>query len=431
MVASRELQHKERLTIVPSLDLKVLPTAALYGGNGSGKSNFYLALEFAKHFILKSKISEDDLIEVEPFRLDDKSEKAPSVFTFEVLVGSEVFKYSFAVTRKRVWEESLEILKGEKATLVYSRRVVQDKDEWKFDYFEKLDLPKEEAEFIKFKARDTLPNQLFLNAVRGRKIPVTDSFTSWFKQTLTLIDPQTTFKTMEFTLKGRDKLRGYCVEALNKAHTGIDKIDGEEIPFEAADIPKGLKQMIKDKIKEKEIYDLASPDRKRYSVFLEKGQLKCLQLVTYHRGSDGKQIRFDVSEESEGTQRLIDLLPAFHELLSSDSKKVFVIDELDRSLHTLLTRNLLESYLASRRNESRGQLIFTTHDGLLLDQALFRRDEFWFIDKDETGASSLTALSDFKDVRHDKDIRKSYLSGRFGGIPIIRTLPRSANGSKK
>ena len=108
-----------------------------------------------------------------------------------------------------------------------------------------------------------------------------------------------------------------------------------------------------------------------------------------------------------------------------------MIDELDRSLHTLLTRNLLESYLAFRRNESRGQLIFTTHDGLLLDQALFRRDEFWFIDKDETGASSLTALSDFKDVRHDKDIRKSYLSGRFGGIPIIRTLPRSANGSKK
>jgi AAA15 family ATPase/GTPase len=149
--------------------------------------------------------------------------------------------------------------------------------------------------------------------------------------------------------------------------------------------------------------------------------------VTFHRASNGKPIRFEISDESAGTQRLIDLLPAFHELLAGDSKKVFIIDELDRSLHTLLTRNLLESYLASRHKESRGQLIFTTHDGLLLDQDLFRRDEFWFIDKDETGASSLTSLSDFKDIRRDKDIRKSYLLGRFGGIPTIRSLPRSIN----
>jgi AAA15 family ATPase/GTPase len=431
MVASRELQHKEHLTIVPSLNLKVLPAAALYGGNGSGKSNFYIALEFARSFILKSKISEDDLINVEPFRLDEKFEKAPSTFTFEILIGNEVFKYSFAVTRRRVCEETLEILKREKSILVYSRRVTQDKDEWKLDYFQKLDLPKDEAEFIKFKARDTLPNQLFLNAVRGRTIPVTDSLIGWFKQTLTLIDPETNFKSMEFTLKGRHKLRGYCVEALNKAHTGIDKMDGEQISFDAMELPKGLKTIIKERIKENEVHEIVSPEGKRYSVFMEKGQLKCLQLVTYHRGSNGNQVRFDVSEESEGTQRLIDLLPAFHELISTDSKKVFVIDELNRSLHTLLTRNLLESYLASRQSGSRGQLIFTTHDGLLLDQALFRRDEFWFIDKDENGASLLSALSDFKDVRHDKDIRKSYLQGRFGGIPIIRSFPRALKAELK
>ncbi len=101
-----------------------------------------------------------------------------------------------------------------------------------------------------------------------------------------------------------------------------------------------------------------------------------------------------------------------------------MIDELDRSLHTLLTRSLLESYLTCRGGNSRGQLIFTTHDGLLLDQTLFRRDEFWFIDKDENGASSLAALSDFKEVRRDKDIRKSYLIGRFGGIPILRPFRR-------
>ena len=430
MVASRERQHAEHLTDLPDLGLKVLPTAVLYGGNGSGKSNFYLALEFAGTLILKPKINDDSAIDIEPFRLDDKSEKAPSTFAFELLIGKEIFKYSFAVTRTRVWEESLEVIKGNKSVVVYSRQVVQDKDEWKLDYFEKSELPKEEAEFIKFKARDTLPNQLFLNAVRGRKIPVTDLLNDWFKNNLELIDPKTTFKTMDFTRKGRDKLRGYCVETLNKAHTGIDKIDGEEVPFESADIPKGIKAIIKEKIDEKSTFELAGPE-KRYSVFLENGKLKCLQLVTFHLGSNGKQVRFDISDESAGTQRLIDLLPAFHELLAGDSEKVFVIDELDRSLHTLLTRSLLESYLTSRHKESRGQLIFTTHDGLLLDQDLFRRDEFWFIDKDESGASSLTALSDYKDVRHDKDIRKSYLLGRFGGIPIIRSLPRSLNAVGK
>jgi len=427
MIASRERRHNQRVTLIPSLDLKVLPVAAIYGGNGSGKSNFYYALDFAKRLIIESKVSEDDSIDIEPFRLDDTSATQPSKFSFQILVGDQVFKYAFAVSRNRVWSESLEILKREKTTLVYSRSAEKEEDKWNLDYFEKLNLPKEEAGFVKFKARDTLPNQLFLNAVRGRKIQITDSLTGWFKQTLTLIDPHTTFQMTEFTRKESDRLRVYCGETLNKAHTGISKIAGEEVSFDAVDLPTGLKAMIKERIKDKEVYEIPSPDRKRYVVFLESGKLKCLKLVTFHHTSNGKAVQFDVSEESEGTQRLIELLPAFHELLSSNSQKVFVIDELDRSLHTLLTRSLLESYLASRGGNSKGQLIFTTHDGLLLDQSLFRRDEFWFIDKDEGGGSTLSALSDFKEVRHDKDIRKSYLIGRFGGIPIIRSLPRALN----
>ena len=82
--------------------------------------------------------------------------------------------------------------------------------------------------------------------------------------------------------------------------------------------------------------------------------------------------------------------------------------------------------MQGRTSSSRGQLLFTTHDALLLDQQLLRRDEIWFLDKDEHGRSTLAALSDFKGVRHDKDIRKSYLLGRFGGVPAIRSLPRRA-----
>ena len=96
-----------------------------------------------------------------------------------------------------------------------------------------------------------------------------------------------------------------------------------------------------------------------------------------------------------------------------------MIDEVDRSLHTLLTRRLLQAYLASCSADSRTQLLLTTHDVLLMDQQLLRRDEMWVAERKLNGVSILVSFSDYKDVRYDKDIRKSYLQGRLGGIPRI------------
>ena len=124
-------------------------------------------------------------------------------------------------------------------------------------------------------------------------------------------------------------------------------------------------------------------------------------------------------QESDGSQRVIDLLPAFLELSAAQSKKVYVIDEVDRSLHTLLIRRLLEGYLALCSQNSRSQLLFTTHNVLLMDQDLLRRDEMWIAERNPEGVSSLLSFSEYKDVRYDKDIRKSYLQGRLGGVPRI------------
>jgi hypothetical protein len=116
---------------------------------------------------------------------------------------------------------------------------------------------------------------------------------------------------------------------------------------------------------------------------------------------------------------MIDLLPAFQAISQNETGRVYIIDELDRSLHTLLTRQLLESYLAGCDEASRSKLLFTTHDVLLMDQDLLRRDEMWVAERDPQGCSELIAFSDYKEVRNDKDIRKSYLQGRFGGVPRI------------
>ena len=126
-----------------------------------------------------------------------------------------------------------------------------------------------------------------------------------------------------------------------------------------------------------------------------------------------------MSQESDGSQRVIDLLPAFLMISAAKSRKVFVIDEVDRSLHTLLTKRLLETYLSSCSAESRAQLLFTTHNVLLMDQRLLRRDEMWVTERNADGVSSLFSFSEYKDVRYDKDIRKSYLQGRLGGVPRI------------
>jgi AAA15 family ATPase/GTPase len=115
----------------------------------------------------------------------------------------------------------------------------------------------------------------------------------------------------------------------------------------------------------------------------------------------------------------MNLLPALADL--KKEKNVYVIDELDRRMHPLLTRMFLETFLNDENSEKQSQLIFTTHDTNLLDSSLLRRDEIWFISKNEQGSSELVSLSDFS-VRKDLRIDKWYLLGRFGAVPYTKNV---------
>jgi hypothetical protein len=344
------------------------------------------------------------------------------------MVAKAVYRYSFAVTHARVLLESLAEVKGERETPVFTRNGEGEKPVWNVDYFKRLDLANDELQFIEFKTRDTLPNQLFLSEVRGRKVPIVEAVGDWFQSKLVLLDPHSAFKPVAIGLRQVESFREYSVRALERAGTGISGLENETVSLENLPLPGGLKRIIERQLetsKEGEMLQVVDPEeRQRFFVFREAGKTQVLQLVTYHDDRAGRKVRFEMPDESEGTRRLIDLLPAFFELSSPDTEKVFFIDEIDRSLHTHLTRGLLESFLETRTIKSKGQLFFTTHDGMLLDQSLLRRDEIWFFDKNQHGESELSALSDFKGVRNDKDIRKSYLLGRFGGVPEMRPMPR-------
>lgn len=126
---------------------------------------------------------------------------------------------------------------------------------------------------------------------------------------------------------------------------------------------------------------------------------------------------FSFKEESDGTQRIFDLLDL---ILSNQEHTVYIIDELERSLHPNLTKHFLELFMETHKN-SETQLLFTTHESSIMDLKLFRRDEIWFIERDHENCSHIYSLAKFKE-RYDTKLSKAYLEGRYGAIPVLSSI---------
>ncbi|MBW2163660.1 MAG: ATP/GTP-binding protein [Deltaproteobacteria bacterium] len=410
MVASREKQHQDRLALVKGHKLKILPIAAIYGGNASGKTNFCKALSFAKHLIVLGT-RPDARIPVEPFRLSQQHRGKPSGFVFEILVGDRCYEYGFYLTPQQVEEEWLvEILKTTERE-IYRRK----KDSITF----RPDIDKDQ--FMHFAFKGTRDNQLFLTNSVNQKVERFKAIYEWFRDGLLLIAPDTRFESFDQFIKEDSPLYDYMNEALSRLDTGIAKIGGEDIHFESIPmLPIEIRNQIKEVLTEnKPVRIRLDTQGDRYVVQLKDDEIQAQKLVSFHLDSENKEVKFDLKSESDGSLRLIDLLPAFLAMSQDGPPQTLVIDELDRSLHTLLSRQLLAGYLADCGPDSRSQLLITTHDVLLMDQDLMRRDEMWVAERDADGSSELIAFSDYKEIRNDKDIRKSYLQGRLGGIPKI------------
>ena len=158
---------------------------------------------------------------------------------------------------------------------------------------------------------------------------------------------------------------------LNHLDTGISRLGGEKVAFKSLSLPENLKTKLREEIPEgASVRLLAEPGHERFAIMRHNGELEARKLVSFHSDSTGNEIRFDMKQESDGTQRAIDLIPAFLELAAASKGKVFVIDEIDRSLHTLLTRELLTGYLESCTPDTRSQLLLTTHDVLLANKQI-------------------------------------------------------------
>jgi AAA15 family ATPase/GTPase len=432
---TRERRHASRVFGHGRGDVKLLPVIALFGQNGSGKTNLYRAVRFLQRLVLRSPGSPDERITVDNFRLGDPANDGePARFVVEFLPQEVAYRFSLSIDGEGVREECLEEIRGERIQLLYSRRRgLSDQFQWNVDQLQRRCDAVQDRRFIEFKTRDTWNNQLFLTALRGKQLAAIDEVISWFTEQLVLMVPDSTLKLLESNISATEGLLQFCNDVIRASSTGIHELQPEEVPWSSVSVSEETKDEVQKRLTEGKSLFVRSADGRRFSVARRNGQLVVARLFTAHRASSGRLVRFELGAESEGVQRLLDLLPAFFELVQPGRRRVFFIDELDRSLHSLLAVQLLKSYLARLEPGARRQLIFTTYDVTLLDQEILRRDEICFVQRNAAGESVLLPLANVPGVRYDKDIRKAYLSGLFGAVPVFNDLlfPQLADASRR
>ncbi len=388
--------------------IDVLRTGLLYGANASGKSNLIKAMDFARDFILDGT-KPKQRIRVEPFRLKKEAWQQPSRFEFEFVSNGQAYAYGFVVDRHRVHEEWLYLMDKQKEVALFER-TADSETQAVISFPNPKLLPTQDEQFLQFVARSTRPNQLFLTKSTEDNLPDFAPVFDWFNENLIILFPDSQITNFPGFVQNDKGARDSLSKFLTAMNTGIvavtlDRVDKSHIPFPTDELFDKLEPQ--DSI----IVDVP-PEGIRYIAGLdEKGQPEVYSLGAVHHLGNGGEVTFDVFEESDGTQRLFDLFPVLH----SAEPGVFVIDELERSLHPNLVRRFIEWFLES---DSKSQLIVSTHESTLLDLELLRRDEIWFVEKSPAGSSTLYSLEEFK-PRADLDIRRGYLHGRFGAIPVL------------
>ena len=400
-------------------DINILRTALIYGPNSSGKSNLIKSIKFAQRLIVKGT-RPNQAITIKPFKLLGGSINKPSKFQFDFKYKEKIYSYSFSVNVNAILEEYLYEIKNKKPSLIFERKI-QDNNKPLINFDKKISNKQKDLDFLNFVAEGTRPNQLFLTESIQRNVSFFASVYEWFAHVLVIIFPETKPRSIEYIIGKNEAVTKNYNEILRNFDTGITELRTQEYNLEkqVTGIPEEIVATLKkdlDAPNKKAIIGSSNNDR-YFAYKSQSGELIALKLIAKHKIKDtDKYIDFELNEESDGTRRIIDLLPALSNLLASD--RIFIIDELDRSLHPNLSRKIMEMFL-NNEGSRKSQLIATTHESSLLDLKLLRKDEIWFVEKDSNYASKVYSLEEFK-PRYDKDIRKGYLMGRFGAVPLVR-----------
>lgn len=399
-----------------------LPIAVLYGANASGKSNLLNAIAFAQHLIVNGTRANQPIPRM-PFLLSSAGRESPSRFEFVFKTEGTVFSYGFCATEHEVGEEWLFATPGKREQRWFERATKEGHTEVRFG---KSFAPNgNQMQRMNFVAEGTRPNQLFLSEAMERNVQQVAPIMNWFK-TLVLVGPDAKYRPLVARAQSDSSFKKLLADVLEMSDTGISGIELEAEPLDRkAHLPGvGDEEYVRmlDALKQHP-NDLVYVAEGRVPLVVSMGRDEIpqyLTLKTAHNDETGARIRFDAQNESDGSLRMMHLAPILAQQVAGETS-IFLVDELDRSLHPHLCRAFLAAYLEGMRaGHIKGQLIVTTHETNLLDLELLRRDEIWFMEKDKNGASHLTSLAEFKYlVRSDQKVSRGYLAGRFGAIPFL------------
>ena len=381
MVASPLSEHAETLVNVPRYDLDLLRCSAIYGPNASGKSNVFGALAFMIAAIRDSHRvwTPDAEIPRTAFLLESSYFHAPSTFVVDFLVADVHYEYGFEVDSARVLREWLFAFPRNRKQEWFTRDVHRDKE---FNFSRHMSGENRAISGL------TRPNSLFLSAAAQNNHTLLLPIHQWLTES-TVVDRTARF-IAEFNADQACKdssIRAGVLKLLRTADLGI--VDMEVVESDHTSL---WDQLFNRDVREVRLH---------------------------HRAAQGSTVTpLPFESESDGTRTLFTFAAPI--VLKLRDGGVLVVDELDRSLHPHLAMHIVRLFNDPETNPKNAQLIFNTHDTNLLDTSLMRRDQIWFTEKGDDGATRLFPLTDYR-ARKSENIERGYLQGRYGAVPSLRT----------
>lgn len=404
--ASSIKEHIET-NIVQLERIQLLKGAVIYGANASGKSNFIKAMSTMRRLVLQSfDSSSTEELGIKPYLLSTETFDKPSFFEILFLIDNKRYRYGFEVDNLSVQSEWLfeAPKKAEKALFIRQGDGIDVSSSFK------------EAKDLEEKTRD---NALFLSVIDQFNGPIAKSIMKWFSNFITVSGlSHERYKNVTFKMLEDEKTKPQLLEFYKKLDLGFDEIDLEKEPLDTKDFSKVFNENV----------------IKQFLSDLE-GKTK-INIKTLHKkfNQENEYVsleKFDMrSQESSGTNKVFNISGPVFDVLQDGG--VLIIDELDASLHPLMTLTITKLFNSVELNKHNAQLIFATHDTNLFEYGHYRRDQIYFVEKDAYGASDLYSLVEYKEedgkkVRKDRSFEKDYIQGRYGAIPFIGNLNKLMN----
>ena len=392
-----ELAESNGFTPIFSATTQLLRSAAIYGSNASGKSNFIRAMSIMKEMVMDSaKGQRGDSIPVVPFMLDSATEKSPSEFEAIFIAEGVRYQYGFSATAEHICEEWLFAYPNGRAQKWLGRVWNAENQFYEWEKCKPLTGQK------LLWQDSTRQNALFLSTAVQLNSKQLQPVYDWFKKTLRIISIfnwSPSFTASQCKDAGqKDKVLEFLQAAdfdIQNIVIKSEKMSAKHLPDDMQDV---LKTSLLSKMQDSEMFDIK----------------------TVHKSSDGRLVSFNFEDESDGTKKFFAFAGPWLDALKNGY--VLVIDELHDNLHPKLVQFLVQLFHNSATNPKNAQLVFTTHETSILNQEIFRRDQIWFCEKESNQATRLFPLTDFSPRKGRENLEANYLAGRYGALPYLKSL---------